>query len=127
MTPADLTLNRELVATPGWMWMSGMRTTDGLYILALVDGTEMLVWDEERPEWETWHHDPTAEGDLPDLDDPATGGILLDWLGPGWTVYRTTTAWTCRETEGQYPYAATEPSLGRACAQAMVARGWVTR
>ena len=139
--PADLTLARELVALPGWQWMPGMlavslspgpgqRLSDagwtGTWSQRCRDAVPPPVpeWISQ-PEDAAWY--PAEPGGWwPDLDDPATGGVLLDLLGPGWSAHRSSTAWTVRGPGPRgYSYAASEPTLGRACARALVARGWV--
>lgn len=76
MSPADLDLARELAAHPRWEWRAGMR------IVSRFDGA--LLW--RRAEGDLAIHPDWGTEPVPDLDDPATAGVLLAMLPPGrWT------------------------------------------
>jgi hypothetical protein len=92
---ADLiTLARELIATPTWEWRVGMRATghidehgSGSF---LVEGTNvgvpLNVDQRYRKKRQTkWSVILDA---IPDLDDDATSGILLEMLPLGWACSR---------------------------------------
>lgn len=104
MTPEQTGIARRLVALPGWRWCEGM--------LLLPVGFEKERWllctvDSYSGKWgggayqttygKWWgianNDDPIdlSDGWLPDLTDPATGGVLLDALetecaARGWEV-----------------------------------------
>lgn len=70
MSPADLDLARELAAHPRWEWRAGMR------IVSRFDGA--LLW--RRAEGDLAIHPDWGTEPVPDLDDPATAGVLLAML-----------------------------------------------
>lgn len=111
MDDEGLALARALVALPGWRWMPGMLGMLGgseggpsVRVGAIEDGGNALQ----------------EYGWLPDLDDPATGGVLESMLGPDCRqlLEPMRDGWVWRN------FAPT--TLGRACASVMVERGWVT-
>ena len=87
MSPSTAELARALVASPRWEWRAGMRTmpwssedTDVIRVLRTV---------EIEPGYTVGHgvNERTGRGaldteasDVPDLDDPATAGVLLGML-----------------------------------------------
>ena len=80
MTPALIAIARAVVALPGWEWWPGTR-----YLVppAWADGwmPSGRVGDSHSPGLP-----PDARDPVPDPTDPATGGVLLSLLGPGWMV-----------------------------------------
>ena len=119
MTPDLTALARALVALPGWTWAPGMLTTAGSRVVG-VDGQILLCWALDDLPFGAIKLAGTAA--LPDLLDLWTGVVLLDRLGPGWTLHRSPTGYTLR-MDGPMGYACTEAALGIAVARALVARG----
>ena len=68
---------RVAVALPGWRWMPGMHTPEGVVReVERQDDGEWLIWVGQRDQWEP------ASRMMPSCDDPATAGCLLALLGP---------------------------------------------
>ena len=86
-------LAEQAVKLPGWRWQPGMRDTDGLRCRLIKDefGEADWLWvpDDGCASRQTIsvvvHHNA---GRLPDLDDPATGGVLATSLGRQVEFYR---------------------------------------
>ena len=77
MTPDLVALASAVTLLPGWEWWPGM-------LAQTSTGRSMrLVQAEDIAPWLTTTGEVRA---YPDLTDPATGGVLLDLLGPGWMV-----------------------------------------
>ncbi len=126
MTPAQVDLARALVALPGWRWRDGM--------LAQCSGRSVRVvqWDGDAVAGTgsrmlpsgAWVPAPVYCDDLPDLTDPATGGVLLGMLPPnvilcddGGTSHG---GWHVEIVDGGRWYGST---LAEAAARALVALG----
>lgn len=143
MTSELLALARSAIALPGWRWMPGMLTRDGrvLVATAYADGRwaleisgGVMVTDIMREGWRRhWHdyeHDRGMEEKigppLPDLDDAATGGCMLDLLGEERaSVYPWSDGFRWRLVHSQ-PFSEAMP-LGVACARVAVSRRrWAT-
>jgi len=119
VTPDALDLARRLVALPGWRWMSGMLDTWG-------------DRDEPRGAWSGMPNVPERNRPacLPDLDDPATGGVLLVALGreaarvrysPSYHKQAAGTPWLADLFGSSCNSSITmHASLGRACAAVMI-------
>ena len=89
MSPAQVELARALVALPSWRWEAGalVAARDGAEAMRLVSAHEDAdgrpsamglgyIPSEASPRADYW----TEAGDLPDLTDAATGGVLLGRL-----------------------------------------------
>lgn len=142
MTPDMIALARALVALPGWEWRPGMVALpeshpDERWLLAWADPAAGwhgggVQTHHPHKEWAVGHdeHDPIelGQGWVPDLLDPATGGVMLDMLarrGGAWSAgrYEETWDWWVSLRDGAEAHVLVEPSLAAACARAMVARG----
>ncbi len=87
MSPSTAELARALVASPRWEWRAGM-----LALVARPDGSRVpvrvLAWEGAavagvgaRPMPSgRWEQAPVYCDDIPDLDDPATAGVVLGML-----------------------------------------------
>ena len=115
MTPDLIALARAIVALPGWTWEAGVVALGSGRVVAMFsDGSAFIGGRKIPPEEMAIYH--------PDLLDAATGGVLLDRLGPDYGVERYSADQWCvfsAELDGD----AQGPSLASACARAMVARG----
>jgi hypothetical protein len=134
VTPAQVDLARVLVTLPGWRWRAGMLTAqrgpDGA-----VDDTIRCTRDADDPGGPAAAADReqdaywTEAGDLPDLTDDATGGVLLAMLaslGRVWTEHDTLRGVVSVEVwaTGQDPeVAAAGSTIAEAAARALVALG----
>lgn len=67
-----------------------------------------------------------GEGDHPDLTDAATGGVLLDMLGPGWTVITRSGKVDAHPTGCAGPPAVSGATMAEACARLMLAKWGAT-
>ena len=116
MPTADPTLPRALVALPGWRWAEGMRSDTG--------------W---RVSWEDAAGHGVVQGHLPDLAYPAPGRCVHAMLC---ATVRYTDAFKNSDPTGVWfeVYYGEEvtpqgyesgPTLGEACASALVAIGRV--
>jgi len=78
MTPDQIDLARRLVASPKWKWVPGMgvRRWSDYYVLWRTNRVSNLA--ERGTFW-------LAEGWLPDLNDPATLGCLLQLVREAWS------------------------------------------
>ena len=130
MSPVALDLARRLVELPAWAWVPGMRVVHGDSAnlpLRLVGGPSDSC--HETP------GDPRictglTRSDLPDLDDPATGGALLVALGhdaarvrysPSLHKQAAGTPWIADLFGSSINSSITmHTSLGRACAAVMI-------
>lgn len=115
----------DLVGLPGFAWRAGMRDTSGLRVVRM-DGA-VPIWateDGRRLDGER------LGGHLPDLDDGATGGCLLAMLTAlGEVFIHGAIGGDEPCLVRAYPFAGggpiygQGPTLGRACALALVAIG----
>ena len=119
MTPELQALARRAVACKGWRWMPGMLWWKAETVTAdsetgrIEDGSEAILF----------HQHP--EGEIPDLEDPATLGCLLSlvreaWRNPGitsglynpqmgqWAVYDQNGDHLLQPMEGDAPLFLTE-------------------
>ena len=108
-------LARAAVALPGWEEQPGMLVDAAGLTLRVRRADDVLPWLTTTGEVRAY----------PDLTDPATGGVLLCLLGPGWVVYYEATIesypemWTLRgETVAGHGF-----SLAAACCSAALAVG----
>lgn len=126
MNEEETELARDLVALPGWSWPLGMVAVDrdgARWVVYAIAGYPIGVslYDRRaRPETTA-----ITTGSIPDLHHPATAGVLLAMLA-------ATGRLTCVYPPGvdndwrvdlRYQQAATGPTLGVACARALVALG----
>ena len=114
---------RFAVSIPGWRWMPGMRwllPTDAPQPQAgrVYDETQAAWWNDPRTD---------VDGDsVPDPDDPATAGCLLEMLcadGRPVAVIRMSPllcVTVYRNDLGMH----TAPTLGRACIRAAALGRW---
>lgn len=116
---ADTDLARRLVAACPDVWAEGMRYPP------ISGGTGRHAWVRGGGRVREVAHVPRDA--TPDLDDPATAGVLLARLWticPNATIRRTTDGsalLTYSHGPGVYPRNAVGPTLGHACAAALVA------
>ena len=123
MTNEQQNLAERLVACKGWQWMPGMRTINGRR-LAVVFGksrtTSVLcdLRDDANSDTED------LQGELPDLNDPATGGCLIDSLNESrWMVQATIEGfkvYTDKGGRGDCTLLVVANTLGEACAYALL-------
>lgn len=114
MTPEAAELARALVAAPWWAERAGMRMVG-------LDGTAVRICDEHDADAPTW----AEADDVPDLDDPATVGVLLAMLlllGRAWVDSANGSVTVEVWPVGVDPeIGATGPTLGVAVARALLA------
>lgn len=123
MTPALLTLARQLAALPGaprqdhpgYVTVTGQRQPDGRW--RTPEGY-LWVWDDETTQM------------VLDLADPATGGVLLNLIPPlaRWRIKIEDDGFvTVHASAGirEIAYDVTCPTLAEACARVLVAIGRV--
>jgi len=87
---------REAMSLPGFRWMPGMRDDEGVIILLVDDDGTPVEWAPIPPGRAlhtvvTGHGSPgwcfvEWEGRILNSHDPATGGCLLELLGPCWSA-----------------------------------------
>jgi hypothetical protein len=102
---------RLAVSMPGWRWMPGMRTN----FKARSIGDDLWL-DHDDLRGSVIYADP-EEGEVPDPDDPATGGCLFDLLGGPDTVAPEVERYVSEGPSDDIT------SLGRACIAAAAALG----
>lgn len=136
MTQEQIDLARQLVSLPGFAMSPGMRDNDQTRVLRMVaartyyaDGvSENADPDEPNDGWYEYSHNG-AEGDpeaIPDLADPATGGVLVHWIaemGLSLAVSVDTMHWTVGITLHPERRHFPGSTLAEACARALVAIG----
>lgn len=122
MTDAEIeTLARQLVASPHWLWLPGMRVVDrdrGAAIGHVVGRSKVLIflaWHDvagHAVEWAAVAH--VLPPVLPDLRDAATLGCLLSLVRKAWgdstaccCCARRTGKWACM-IRGDFYEATTE-------------------
>lgn len=119
-------LAREVVADPRWRWAAGMRVLEPEYgtacRLAWADSTywHACAEDAAGPCWYRIPLDRMVER-VPDLDDPATAGVLVGMLEkerPNVIISRASDG-TWFANAGRV----VDTSLGRAAARAWLAMG----
>jgi len=121
MTDEQNVLSRRAVACKGWRWMPGMRTISGRR-LAVVFGESRTaavlcdLRDDANSDTEE------LQGELPDLNDPATGGCLLELLGTSrWMVQTSIVGFKVyTDKKGDWALLAVATTLGEACAYALL-------
>jgi hypothetical protein len=121
MTEAQVELAKRAAACKGWQWMPGMRTISGRR-LAVVFGKSRTaavlcdLRDDANSDTEE------LQGELPDLNDPATGGCLLELLGPSrWMVQTSIVGFkVSTDKGGDWTLLAVANTLGEACAYALL-------
>ena len=144
----DLTdLSRALVALEGWRWEAGMLAAEVLYppeskrCLPLWEDVRVIDGDGGCYNSAGRYRSVYDSGQLPDLTDAATGGILLVALGPWWTAGDRAQSpdepadWYVATLKEQPPgsYSSVDwerhegATLAAACARALVAREWYSR
>jgi hypothetical protein len=124
---------RIAVSVPGWPWMPGMRSeinTDTRraayrWLAGPSDdrhyGHVVIVEDKHGHACRTLATLQPGPDDVPDVDDPATAGSMLELLGDGYSVAISIDGWV---SIGSWPTVIAEAStLGRACIAAAEALG----
>lgn len=105
MTPEQIDIAQRLVALPSWVWRGAMRW--------ILPGTDL------SGRYRGISLDPEA---VPDINDDATGGVLLGML-PGGTLVRRHSAGGSREWEISLPGRISHhwgPTLAHAAALALL-------
>lgn len=122
MESDKIELAERLVNSSRWCWMPGMRTINGRR-LAVVFGKSRTaavlcdLRDDANSDTEE------LQGELPDLNDPATGGCLLDLLGASrWMVQTSIVGFKVYADKGgdDWTLLAAANTLGEACAYALL-------
>lgn len=131
MNDEQLDLARRLAAHPKFKWQPGMLARER---------SPSGNWQPGDYEWRIVDGEPdlsavTSEGDIqqaqnmpigfawayPDLTDAATGGVLLDVLGPGWTVITRIGKVDAHPTGCAGPPGVSGATVAEACARALLA------
>lgn len=125
MNDEQLDLARRLAAHPRFQWRRGAQP---------VYEPAPFVWGRldrvEEDGWNPQHCDDIALPDgwpdakreaYPDLTDAATGGVLLDVLGPGWTVITRIGKVDAHPTGCAGPPGVSGATVAEACARALLA------
>ena len=100
-------LAKRAVSLPGWRWMPGMRIVDPHGIggfIVLAEGGEWKVCNRAGSSWLSAQEIGAC---LPDLSDPAVGGVLLDMLGEQGGM--GTGVWFVGATAGAFGWTARRP------------------
>ena len=128
MTNEQIELARALVGLEGFRWEAGMRLrlwTEFFPQPVRIIGTSPYIAAHEGD----WCANPCTGAhlrDVPDLTDPATGGVLLEALGlDGWDVicsFHDFPGWQVSSYREGLAFGGA--TLAEACARALVARGW---
>lgn len=110
-------LARAVVRLPGFAWRGGMVDTYGDRISHI--GTDGVLWQADEMQYDP---DPAFP---PDLDDPATGGVLLEMVPPEWRRLvgyddRAGGYYAALLRPGQFPKQRPCDSLGHAAAAVLV-------
>ncbi len=115
---SDLTtLARELVASPAWRgWQEGMLARDGRQTVRVVGPNGFAIAGDSL---HTYGDSRTDSRDYPDLSDPATVGVLLEWLPEPWAAIRSGERFGVRQGEDGWGGS----RLGEAVARALIAAG----
>lgn len=121
MESDKIELAERLISSGRWQWMPGMRTISGRR-LAVVFGESCTaavlcdLRDDANSDTEE------LQGELPDLNDPATGGCLLELLGPSrWMVQTSIVGFkVSTDKGGDWTLLAVANTLGEACAYALL-------
>ena len=122
-----MTLAKKLTALPGFRWEVGM-------LVQQASGFAMRCTSAPTGDESAWGYNGESfgqpigqEGDVPDLADNATGGVLLGWLaamGMQPTADCDASSWDVgagKPTE--WRWSGNAPTLGEACAAALIALG----
>jgi hypothetical protein len=103
---------RQLTELEGFEWAAGMA-----YHL---DGRRQRMHGNDPSAW-------LVSFGYPDHTDAATGGILLEALGPGWAVVNAGGYWGVQDVRAKPLVWHTAETLAEACARALIARGYYRR
>lgn len=84
---SDLDLARRAVACRGWCWMRGSVTTEGLRVISVDDRGKPSAFIDYNWNLTTWCNgnvERELRGELPNFNDPATRGCLLQLVRERW-------------------------------------------
>ena len=112
MNPELLSLARNLLRSPDWVWLPGMLGVRDAEGFSDHLKPEVRIGGEKDAEM------AQAFGSLPDLNDPATAGCLLHRLGSRWAVLVRDSERSVRLRGEGKRYEGS--SLGEVCAKALL-------